>query len=217
MTRAGAEVVHRPAPLRRFLGSVLSWLVFGFSLVTLLQIVSIVAGLGGYCASGGPYVIAVECPEAVGLLTPVSVFGMFIGWGISIALSGGFGASLLAWGWTLLFVATGVQFIATGFAGSILGVLIGLFSLAMGVGPFVLWWRYGPRDLFIGTHDLHDRPFVRVKTPRRRRFRPLPWEGEPVPVTLGAVLLGAGVPLLGLAAGAAASLATVAAITLASV
>ena len=31
--------------------------------------------LGGFCASGGPYVVAVECPDAVLATTPLSIFG----------------------------------------------------------------------------------------------------------------------------------------------
>ena len=41
-----------------------------------------VMDLGGFCASGGPYVIAVECPDAVLATTPLSIFGAFLAIGL---------------------------------------------------------------------------------------------------------------------------------------
>jgi hypothetical protein len=55
----------------------------GFSLAILWLTMRAVMGIGGSCASGGPYVPAVECPDAVVLLTPLSMFGLFIFLGLA--------------------------------------------------------------------------------------------------------------------------------------
>ena len=45
--------------------TVVSWLLFTLSFTLLYQVSAVVMGLGGFCASGGPYVIETECPEAL--------------------------------------------------------------------------------------------------------------------------------------------------------
>ena len=58
------------APGWRLAGSVLSWAMFAFFFGGLYQTAAVVIGLGGYCASGGPYVIETECPDAVVVFAP---------------------------------------------------------------------------------------------------------------------------------------------------
>jgi hypothetical protein len=89
----------------------------GFSLAILWLTMRAVMGIGGSCASGGPYVPAVECPDAVVLLTPLSMFGLFIflglaGWG-GAQLRGGW-VGLLALGWPILFLSLGWNFLEFG-------------------------------------------------------------------------------------------------------
>lgn len=66
------------SPLARVAGSAASWLLFVCCFALLYRTSAIVMGLGGSCASGGPYAIEVECPEAVLLYTPLSIFGIFV-------------------------------------------------------------------------------------------------------------------------------------------
>ena len=61
-------------PLWRVAGSFVSWFVFALSFTLLYLGSAVVMGLGGYCASGGPYVIETECPDAVVAFVPLSIF-----------------------------------------------------------------------------------------------------------------------------------------------
>ena len=88
-----------------------------FSLTILWLSMRAVMGIGGACASGGPYVPAVECPDVVVALTPLSVFGLFIfgglaAWGGSRLGGGWVGLILLAW--PALFLSLGWNFLEFG-------------------------------------------------------------------------------------------------------
>lgn len=106
-----------PAPL----GAAARYLVgmggLAFTLTILWLSMRAVMGIGGACASGGPYVPAVECPDTVVLLTPLSVFGIFIFGGL--AWWGGAGLrgpwlALIGLGWPALFLSLGWNFLEFG-------------------------------------------------------------------------------------------------------
>ena len=88
-----------------------------FSLTILWLSMRAVMGIGGACASGGPYVPAVECPDVVVALTPVSVFGLFIFGGLAAwggaRLGGGWVAMILL-AWPALFLSLGWNFLEFG-------------------------------------------------------------------------------------------------------
>jgi hypothetical protein len=89
-----------------------------FTLTILWLSMRAVMGIGGACASGGPYVPAVECPDAVVLLTPLSIFGIFIFGGLAAwggASLGGRWIALIALGWPALFLSLGWNFLEFGF------------------------------------------------------------------------------------------------------
>ncbi len=65
----------RDSPVIRFLGAAFSWLLFTFSFTTLYLTAFTVMSIGGYCASGGPYQIEVQCPDNVLAFTPWNIFG----------------------------------------------------------------------------------------------------------------------------------------------
>ena len=105
--------------------------------------------LGGFCASGGPYVIAVECPDAVLATTPLSIFGGFLAAGLIIwggAALGGEWWSLVFLAWPALFLSLGWNFLEYGFFAvegdwvwswlfcGVLFVLMGAVPLAIGIG-----------------------------------------------------------------------------------
>lgn len=103
------------------LGSVLRYLVgmagLAFAITILWLSMRAVMGIGGACASGGPYVPAVECPEAVVLLTPVSIFVGIAALGLAAwggaGLRGGW-IGLLFLAWPALFLSLGWNFLEFG-------------------------------------------------------------------------------------------------------
>ncbi|HEX2625861.1 MAG TPA: SHOCT domain-containing protein [Candidatus Limnocylindrales bacterium] len=111
------------APRIPGLGAITAYLVgmggLAFTLTILWLSMRAVMGIGGACASGGPYVPAVECPDAVVALTPLSIFGIFIFGGIAAwggANLGGRWLGLIALGWPALFLSLGWNFLEFGFA-----------------------------------------------------------------------------------------------------
>ena len=106
-----------------------------------------VLDVGGYCAEGGPYVIAQHCPEGTALLIPLSIFA---GLG-SAALMGWEGTKLGSpWGalvglaWPALFISLGWNFLEfafrppEGMVGVQLGWLIpGVLFVIMGAVPLI--------------------------------------------------------------------------------
>src|SRR4051812_49093617 len=143
------------SPLARFAGSAISWFLFVLSFSLLFQVSTSVLALGGYCASGGPYEIAVECPEAVAAFAPLSIFGGLIGVGIGVFFTRGFGTPLTSWAWPSLFCGLGIAFLAGFFtAGDITGLIVGTMFEIMGLVPLVLELRASPQRLLIGQRAL---------------------------------------------------------------
>ena len=116
MTAFGAAT---QAPLR--IRPTLMYLVgiagLAFSLAILWLSMRAVMGIGGACASGGPFVPAVQCPDAVVALTPLSVLGLFIFGGLAAwagsSLGGGW-VSLVFFAWPALFLSLGWNFLEFG-------------------------------------------------------------------------------------------------------
>jgi hypothetical protein len=110
-----------------------------------------VLDIGGACASGGPYVPRVECPDAVIASTPLSILGLFVfgglaAWGGSSLGGGWIGLIFLAW--PALFISLGWNFLEYGFfppegaEGWIWGwIFCGVVFVLMGAVPLVvaLW------------------------------------------------------------------------------
>lgn len=187
-------------PTARLLGAAGSWFVFVLCFTLLFQAALVVIALGGSCASGGPYVIAVECPENVALYAPLSIFGGFVAIGISF-IAGGFGTPLWAWAWAILFIGLSVTFAVGGS-----WVIFALFTI-MGAVPLVLELRANVARTFIGYRTLGGVPFAfRDNTRRSIMSYGAPREGEVVP-NAGHALLGIGVPAAGATLGVFSGLA----------
>ncbi|HEX7941971.1 MAG TPA: hypothetical protein VF488_09210, partial [Gemmatimonadaceae bacterium] len=130
------------SPAARVLGSAGSWFAFVFCFTLLFRTASVVMGLGGSCASGGPYVIEVECPDAVLLFAPLSIVGLFVAAGIALALARGFGTPLILWGWPILFVGLGIDFLLASFVpGGIANLVVAIVFIAMGLVPLIVVLR----------------------------------------------------------------------------
>lgn len=150
----------RDAPATRVLGSAFGWFARALAITLLFQVGSAVSAVGGFCARGGPFEIAVECSDAVVFFAPTSVLGGLAGVFIGTSLAQGFGVSMLAFAWPALFLSLSVTFFQS-FAtrGDISGLLIGILFVAMGLTPLVLLARTMPRRMLVGRVDAQGRPW----------------------------------------------------------
>jgi len=147
-------------PASRVLGSAVSWLLFAFCFSLLHQVSTVVMGLGGFCASGGPYVIETECPEAVVLFAPFSIIAGLVAVGIGAFIARGFGTPLVIWAWPILFVGLGIDFLLAAFMpGGVANLVVAVVFIAMGLVPLGIVLRVGAQRLLIGTTNAHGRAF----------------------------------------------------------
>lgn len=147
-------------PAARVLGSAVSWLLFSISFTLLYQASAVVMGLGGFCASGGPYVIETQCPDAVVIFAPLSIFGGLVAAAIGLLFARGFGTPLVIWAWPILFVGLGIDFLLASFVpGGVANLVVAIVFIAMGLAPLVIVLRVGAARLLVGTTNAHDRPF----------------------------------------------------------
>ncbi len=183
----------RTTPLARMLGSAVSWFLFTLCFALLFQSALVVIGLGGSCASGGPYEIAVECPENVAAFTPLSIFGGLAAVGIALIFAQGFGTPLPAWSWAVLFVGLSVPF---AIGGGVTGYVLCALFVVMGLVPIVLELRANPLRTFIGSSTAPGEAFVFSEGSRRSLMSMgAPTDGTRVP-TFRDGLAGLGIPLV---------------------
>lgn len=166
---AAPWVGWRSAPLTRVVGSAASWFLFSLSFSLLFRVSTAVMSLGGSCASGGPYEIAVECPDNVAIFAPLSIFGGLIAVGISAFLAQGFGTPLTTWAWPVLFVGLGLAFL---FSLDVVGLVIGVFFVIMGLVPIVLELRGSPQRVFLGQFAANGQQFYEGENARRSLMSP---------------------------------------------
>lgn len=83
--------------------------VFGLTLLYFLM--RAVMAVGGFCASGGPYVIATPCPDNVAMLTPAAIFSMIVGLFVYMANRAKNGPDWTMLWWSGLFLSLGWNFV----------------------------------------------------------------------------------------------------------
>lgn len=193
----------RSLALIRVVGASSSWFLFALFFTLLFLSGTAVIGLGGFCASGGPYEIAVECPDSVVAFTPLSIFGGLIAVGLYVFLAQGFATPLTTWAWPILFCGLGVAFLG-GFVlyQDITGLLIGIMFEVMGLVPLVIELRGSPQRVFLGQFAANGAQFYEGERARRSLMSP----NSPNPQ--GAVqaapahwVVGLGIPLIFAVAG----------------
>lgn len=142
-------------PVWRIVGSAGSWLIFAFSFtIFALGLVGVIA-IGGTCADGGPYVIAVHCPENTDILTLGGVYGGLGAVFVSMFVARTFGTRIIL-AWTILFLGLAIPFLLAGLP----FVVIGVFIVVMAIAPLVIDWRAaGPQRTFLGITDATGRRF----------------------------------------------------------
>lgn len=193
-------------PLYRVLGSVVSWLLFTICFTLLYMGSSTVMGLGGFCASGGPYVIETQCPDAVVAFVPLSIFVGLAAVGLGAIFAEGFGTPLLAWAWPVLFVGLGIAFlISSTMPGGITFLLIGVMFVVMGAAPLVLEFRVSPQRLFLGSTNAADTRFAENAkagwSPTQFTHYGSRESGQPIPATAGDWVLSLGILVASVALG----------------
>jgi hypothetical protein len=147
-------------PLWRIIGSGASWLLFAFSFTAFVLGMFAVLAVGGSCAEGGPYEIAVHCPDNANLFTNIGIYGALIAVGIAIVVAREFGMRLIALAWTILFSTLGIVFSLAGGA----GIIAGIVFLIMAAIPLLIELHGSVQRVFLGPRDLYG-----------RRFREEPW------------------------------------------
>lgn len=143
----------------RYLGMIASWVAFPLAFTVLFLGMRAVIAVGGYCAEGGPYVIATPCPGNVGLLMPASVFIGLAAVGVNLYLARGLGASLSLLAWPILFIGLSLNFLQAGLTPDSMGgtgLFLGIMFFVMGVVPLIAWLRQpgNPAAAVAGTSHL---------------------------------------------------------------
>jgi len=153
----------RATSLARGLGASVSWFLFSAGLTALLLASFDVLAIGGSCASGGPYEIAVECPNSAGL-APLGIFAGLAGVAVALFFAQGFGTSLVDLAWPILFGLLGAAFLGTADAG---GYIVGGVFELMALIPLVLVLRASVQRVFLGAVTLGGQRFYEGENPRR--------------------------------------------------
>ena len=113
MTADTASSVALPA--KRVAGLFLCVVLLCVGLIWAWLSMRAVMGVGGSCASGGPYEIATPCPDGswlIALAIPMLIITAMVGSGLAIGLSA---PNLLIPMWFLLFASLGWNFLEYGF------------------------------------------------------------------------------------------------------
>jgi hypothetical protein len=95
---------------------------------------------GGFCASGGPYVIAHQCSSSDIRLIMIGIFGALIAAGFYAGGSAGLGSKAASAGlvlWAALFGTLGWNFVSIGHSGASGMLFTGVLFLAMAVGGLI--------------------------------------------------------------------------------
>jgi len=133
--------------LRRILGSAIA----SFSLPLVFIFLGWVMTMTGSCASGGPYVSAVQCSDSDGFHIAMGVVFAFVAM-LGVALAGGFGVSLFALGALTLFGGFGALFIISFIQGTMgSGLLVGSAFSLFGLAVFGIWVWAAPRSIALGS------------------------------------------------------------------
>jgi hypothetical protein len=154
----GVDGMRAGRVVRKAVFLTLGTVIFVSCLTLLYSSMRAVMDVGGSCASGGPYAISRPCPQGVGWVVPISIFGMFFA-GVFTFL-GVFdqgGPRPYVFAWSALFLALGWNFLDDGFdapgGGTSTGWLIcGFVFVAMGGVPLLFllsprvarWSLWGP-------------------------------------------------------------------------
>ena len=155
-------------PVWRIAGAIAAWVLFSFCFTVLYQAAALLSGIGGFCADGGPYVIATHCPAVLDWAFPVGFIGTFLAAVIGLVFQRGFAAPVIVWAWPIVFVGLGIEFfLSIPTSGVFVAILCGTLFVVMGLAPLLFELRGGPARLILGRANVRDIPFTRPKKARR--------------------------------------------------
>lgn len=166
----GPGLVETPLRASTWIGFLGAWVLLSAG-TTLLFVGSMqIMGVGGFCAEGGPYEIAVHCPAASGvsvtLALPMIAAGVLLG----IFGARGFGVPAHGFFWILLFGVEGTAFLLSAFsipAGvSVAWLICGVLFLGIAIPPLFMIRIGWPRSVF-GRRRLDGRSLVKHGLPLR--------------------------------------------------
>jgi hypothetical protein len=117
------------------------------SITVLFLSMRAVMRIGGFCASGGPYVIATPCPKGVAGLMIASVWiGLVLAFVYAFQSVRARAPNFVALLWPALFLSLGYNFLTFAFdppgdGGGLAGgwLICGVLFVVMGGGPLVAW------------------------------------------------------------------------------
>ncbi len=101
-------------PFVRIIIALLSLAVVAAALTILFLGMRSVMAIGGYCASGGPYVIAQKCPDGAWLIPVGIIVGLIAAFGYAMAAAALPGPRLWPLLWPALFLSLGWNFLEFG-------------------------------------------------------------------------------------------------------
>lgn len=128
-----------------------AWALVGFGITCLVVGSSRVMAVGGYCAQGGPYEVAVACPT--GSTGPVFAALPAVALAVLVGIFGarGFGVPVHGYFWSALFGAQGIAFFvaAAAHAGPTTGwIICGVVFVLVALLPAPLLAIGWPRAFF---------------------------------------------------------------------
>ena len=84
------------------------------SFIVLNELFRSVIAVGGYCAEGGAYEIAIECPENKLILAPIGILSLMVGLGLYLIFRLRIGPSWITALWPVAFVGSAWTFLQAG-------------------------------------------------------------------------------------------------------
>lgn len=148
----GPGLVETPLRVSTWIGFIGAWLLLAAG-TTLLFIGSMqIMDVGGFCAEGGPYEIAVHCPASSGVSVTIALPMIAAGVLLGIFGARGFGVPAHGFFWTLLFGVEGIAFLISAFSipegVSVAWLICGVLFIGIAVPPLFMIRMGWPRSVF---------------------------------------------------------------------
>jgi len=148
---------HSKKQLPRLLRNIIGLFLFCAGLTLLFLGMRAVMMVGGFCAEGGAYEIAVPCPKGIPTLMPIAILSIIIGGGLyfSSHLENG-----PRWGflfWSAIFISLGWNFMEFAIYPPQVGdvviswVVCGVLFIVLGVVPLLLMFNINTSGIFFGS------------------------------------------------------------------